>query len=333
MSTRTRLAVVATAIIMLLLLGAVPAFANKAKDRNRNNIPDKWETKYHMSLKKNQAKGDFDKDGLRNVDEFRGKTNPRKADTDSDGTKDGQEDPDSDRLLNVQERACKTHPLKADSDKDGVSDGDEDADCDGLGNYDEFVQGCNPWDDDSDNDGTDDSQEIAGFVTSFDAESGILSIVALCDSERTYEVEVDEATELMWADVVDLDTPPTLEDLKAGAIVNEVNGEMRADGTVLATEIKLMPAPATDTAIATISWYWDGVLGLIPTGGGADYEVIVDEDTEFEWASGVYADHEACEDDLVECASVTDLDITYTADGDLLAKKIVLIPAVYATSD
>ncbi len=332
MNTRTRLAVVATAIIMMLLLGTMPAFA-KSKDRNKNSIPDKWEAKYHLSLKKNQAKGDADKDGLRNIDEYKAKTNPRKADTDKDGIKDGQEDPDSDRLANVQERACRTHPRKADTDRDGTADGAEDADCDGLENLAEFVQGCNPWDDDSDDDGVWDGAEVAGFVTSFDAESGILTIVALCDSERVYEVQVDETTELAWADVVDSDTPPTFEDLRTGAIVNEVNGTVLDDGTVLATEILLLPAPATDAAIATVDWYCDGVLGLVPVDGDTDYQVLVNWKTEFEWAPGVYSDHEPYKDDLTEGASITELDVTYTPDGDLLAVRIVLIPAYYSATD
>jgi hypothetical protein len=60
-------------------------------DRNRDRIPDRWERAHHLSLKVNQAKRDQDHDGLRNKAEFMAGDNPRDADTDNDGVKDGQE--------------------------------------------------------------------------------------------------------------------------------------------------------------------------------------------------------------------------------------------------
>ena len=61
-----------------------------------------------------------------------------------------------------------------------------------------------------------------------------------------------------------------------------------------------------------------------------DYQVLVELNTEFVWAAGVTASQAPGAFDLVEGAMVTDLDITYTADGELLAKKIVLIPSPLA---
>lgn len=85
----------------LLLVGAafvaVLAFApgamahNWRGDRNHDRIPDRWERANHLSLKVNQAKRDQDRDGLRNRAEFLANDNPRKADSDDDGTPDGQE--------------------------------------------------------------------------------------------------------------------------------------------------------------------------------------------------------------------------------------------------
>lgn len=80
-------AVLGLAAAALLTLAA-PAMA---RDRNHDRIPDRWERAHHLSLRVNQARRDQDHDGLRNRAEFRAHTNPRKADTDGDGIKDGAE--------------------------------------------------------------------------------------------------------------------------------------------------------------------------------------------------------------------------------------------------
>jgi len=50
-------------------------------------------------------------------------TNPSDADTDGDGTTDGNEDFDGDGLTNLQEQTARTDPWNADTDGDGVDDG------------------------------------------------------------------------------------------------------------------------------------------------------------------------------------------------------------------
>ena len=60
-------------------------------DRNRDRIPDRWERRYHLSLRVNQARRDQDHDGLNNRQEFVAGDNPRKADSNNDGTDDAQE--------------------------------------------------------------------------------------------------------------------------------------------------------------------------------------------------------------------------------------------------
>ena len=96
------------AIVSVMLAGTGTALA---ADRNHDGIPDAWEKRHGLSLKKDQARRDQDRDELRNLDEYRQRTDPRDADTDSDGLEDGDEvhsghDPQDD-----------------DSDDDGISDG------------------------------------------------------------------------------------------------------------------------------------------------------------------------------------------------------------------
>jgi hypothetical protein len=98
---------------------ALPATAlasgrhHKVRDRNHDGIPDRWEKRFHLSLKVNQARRDPDRDGLNNKQEFRDQTSPRDADTDNDGLEDGAEVEMGD------------NPNNPDTNGDGVEDGDE----------------------------------------------------------------------------------------------------------------------------------------------------------------------------------------------------------------
>ncbi len=74
--------------LMALVLPGVAA----AKDRNHDRIPDRWEKRHGLSLRANQAHRDQDHDGLVNRQEFRAGDDPMDADSDGDGTPDGQED-------------------------------------------------------------------------------------------------------------------------------------------------------------------------------------------------------------------------------------------------
>ena len=110
MKTTTR---VTTAAAAIALCFALPAASAVAADRNDDGIPDRWEKRYDLSLEKNQAKRDQDRDDLSNLGEFRNRTHPRHGDTDDDGLGDGAEvssghDPNDD-----------------DSDDDGTVDGAE----------------------------------------------------------------------------------------------------------------------------------------------------------------------------------------------------------------
>jgi hypothetical protein len=84
------LMLVGIAAVLVASLFALPALAS-SRDGNGDRIPDRWEAKYDLSLNKNQAPRDQDKDGVKNLAEFKDGTNPREADTDNDGTTDGSD--------------------------------------------------------------------------------------------------------------------------------------------------------------------------------------------------------------------------------------------------
>ncbi|MCC6355467.1 MAG: right-handed parallel beta-helix repeat-containing protein [Verrucomicrobiae bacterium] len=106
--------------------------------------------------------GDFDQDGLLDVDEYRYGADPRTPDTDGDKILDAYEvandlnpaapddpfsDPDGDLLVLIQEQAF------------GTSERDTDADDDGWSDYYEYFSGTDPHVRDSDSDGTEDFDE------------------------------------------------------------------------------------------------------------------------------------------------------------------------------
>ncbi len=114
----------AVGALAVLLVASGSAMA-ASKDRNRDRIPDRWEKRFHLSLKADQANKDQDRDKVDNLNEFQEGTNPRDKDTDNDGVKDGREDGDRDGLNNQNEDASAILPDDRDTDNDGTEDGDE----------------------------------------------------------------------------------------------------------------------------------------------------------------------------------------------------------------
>jgi hypothetical protein len=100
----------------LVVLPFIAAGASGAapRDRDRDGLPDRWERRHHLSTSKNSAKGDPDRDGLRNQREYQLRTNPRRKDTDRDGLRD-----------RAEVRRYITNPRKRDTDGDGYGDGVE----------------------------------------------------------------------------------------------------------------------------------------------------------------------------------------------------------------
>ncbi len=79
-----------TVAIVGLLVIALPGAA-AARDRNHDRIPDRWEKRHDLSLHKNQAKRNQDRDGLKNRQEWKAGDDPRDPDSDNDGVEDGDE--------------------------------------------------------------------------------------------------------------------------------------------------------------------------------------------------------------------------------------------------
>jgi hypothetical protein len=98
-----------SALALAALVALVPATAASAAKPKLAT----W-AKKHQFAGSWKAK-DADKDGLKNLAEFKAKTNPRKADTDKDGLKDGDE------------VTSANDPLDKDTDGDGTKDGAEHA--------------------------------------------------------------------------------------------------------------------------------------------------------------------------------------------------------------
>lgn len=126
MSAKLRIFSMAAAGALALLVAAFAGTA-VAKDRNHDRIPDKWEKRFHLSLKVDQSDRDQDRDRVDNLNEFQEGTNPRDRDTDNDGRPDGREDSDRDGLNNHMEDVTANLPDDRDTDNDGIRDGREDA--------------------------------------------------------------------------------------------------------------------------------------------------------------------------------------------------------------
>ena len=149
-------------------------------DLNSNGIGDSWEEFYFGGIGIVDPAADEETDGLTNLEEWQNLTNPKFADSDSDGLEDGEE--------------VKTHstsPIDNDTDDDGyddkfevdnlasgfdplVDDSDEDPDNDGLDNAAELVNSTDAIDPDSDDDTIDDGDEVGGNVNPYNG--GILGV-------------------------------------------------------------------------------------------------------------------------------------------------------------
>lgn len=132
----------------LSALLALPATAATG-DTDGDQLPDEWELRHHLPIDEPSAGRDPDRDRLTNLEEYRLRSAPRNADTDSDGAEDGFE------------VAWKLKVRDADSNDDGELDGDEDSDRNGVDNedQDDLVEPCAYDDGDRDGDDIDNEDE------------------------------------------------------------------------------------------------------------------------------------------------------------------------------
>ena len=127
-----------------------------AEDSDGDDLPDAWETSWAAinDLTQLSDTGDFDADGLTDLEELTAGTNPTNADTDGDGIADGAET-NTGTFVNASDTG--TDPRDADTDGDDLSDGVET----GTGTFVSTSDtGTDPLDADSDGDGFDDGFEI-----------------------------------------------------------------------------------------------------------------------------------------------------------------------------
>ena len=137
------------AFTSLAMIGAAGAAQHhRAKDSDRDGMPNKWARSHDLKMHHRDAKGDPDKDGLVNLGEFHNDTRPHSADSDKDGLEDGAEVHKFD-----------TDPNDPDSDEDGLPDGEDDGNEDGL--PDEGEDG--------------DHEGLVGTILHYNAKTGVLT--------------------------------------------------------------------------------------------------------------------------------------------------------------
>ena len=181
------------AAVVALAVLALPAGA-MARDGDHDKMNDRWEKRHGLNVKKKDGARDPDKDGLKNLGEYRARTNPHDADSDNDGREDGDEDRDRDGVDNANELRERTSPTDKDSDDDGRHDGREDRDHDGLNNAGEDRTGNDPMDHDTDDDGTEDGDERSGTIVSYDSATKVLTIAVT--GGANVSARVDDSTEI-----------------------------------------------------------------------------------------------------------------------------------------
>lgn len=127
-----------------------------ASDTDGDGLPDAWERIYFPNdLTKLSATGDYDKDGLTDLQEYQRGSDPTKPDSDGDGLSDKVE---TGTGVFVSKVDTGSNPAKVDSDGDGITDYNEvngnpatnpnkaDSDGDGFSDPEEIAWGTNPND-------------------------------------------------------------------------------------------------------------------------------------------------------------------------------------------
>jgi hypothetical protein len=245
MEGKKRSGLVSTVLALAALMLALPVAAS-ARDRNDDNIPDRWERRHGLSLKVDQARRDQDRDDLRNRAEFRARMDPHDADSDNDGIEDGDEgagmiesyDAETGRLrINLYGgdviAGWVTDETEVECD-DGDDRGDEDGD--GKGGHDggdDEVDGedsSGPGDGDGeDSSGPGDDDEVERAARHGEEEP----------AEGEEEPEDGDEGEHEGDDDCAEEDACSADDLQAGVIVQEARMHLSGDGVIF-DEIELL---------------------------------------------------------------------------------------------
>ena len=128
-------------------------------------MPDAYETSNGLDPNVDDSAGDLDGDGLTNLEEFNGGTDPQDDDSDDDGLLDGVE---TNTGSYVSASDTGTDPRNADSDEDGLSDGAEN----NSGVFNSATDtGTDPNNADTDGDTFTDGDEVTAGTDPHDANS------------------------------------------------------------------------------------------------------------------------------------------------------------------
>jgi hypothetical protein len=196
----------AALLVAAALLPAASAAAH-AGDRNRDRIPDRWEKRHHLSLKVKQTHRDQDRDGLNNLGEFRSHSDPRDADSDEDGIKDGKEDAGK---ITAFDGTTLTITLFAGGDVTGKVTPDTEVECRTAAETEQGEHGDDDEGEDRAHDSSDDPGEDEGDGEHGDGNQG----------DGDHEQDDDD----------DADCPA--DALKVGATVHEAELRAGGDGAV-----------------------------------------------------------------------------------------------------
>lgn len=240
MNGRKRIGFLTTVVALAAMLLALPVAAS-ARDRNDDNIPDRWERRHGLSLKVDQARKDQDRDQLRNRAEFRARMDPRDEDSDNDGVEDGDEgagsiesyDPETGRLrLNLFGgdviAGWVTDETEVECDR-GDDHGDEDGDGEGGGPGDDEGEDHSGPGDGEGEDGVE-GDEVDRLARDGDELEG---------EEPGEDEPGDEEGEHEGDDDSDEESACSADDLVAGAIVQEADMHLSGDGVIF-DEIELL---------------------------------------------------------------------------------------------
>jgi len=120
--------IITTAVALAAL--AVPTAANAA-DRDHDHMRDSWEKHFKLNPRKNDARKDKDRDGLRNLQEYRAGTNPTRKDSDRDGIRDDREGAGTIKSFDATTGVLVVDLFDSDTDLTGKVDATTEIECEG----------------------------------------------------------------------------------------------------------------------------------------------------------------------------------------------------------